>query len=415
MPRRTAYPLIIALLLLLALPWFGMPGSVGAQPPLPAPSSHFADHAGAGTNVRPLTLRPLATNAGITELVNQVDGNRWHDDVKRLATFGATPSNVWGTRHLYSDGNLAARDWISATLAGLGWNPTYHPFSYYGIPGYNVVGERVGHTHPEEIYIVGAHFDSTSRDSDIYTLAPGAEDNASGTAALLEIARVLKDRQPASTVRLIAFSGEELGLIGSRAYVAHLEETTGELDNVRGMYNMDMIGFTSDPNNVKVVLRSYAPESFTWMGDLRDHLALMARTYTELGISTSDHPGGSDHFPFLREEVPAVALGGGEFSTYRDLGHYHSQSDVPDHVVPAQGAAVIKAVLAALAEKAGIVCMLADVTCDGTVTLSDLSALAGKWRLSHGQEGFNRAYDLNGDKIVNVVDLQLGAGALSGQ
>lgn len=411
MPKKPL-PLTFVLLLTMLLSALSLARHAAAQPPTPTPVEHAifdSDHA--TTDIQPLDLSPLATDTSIAGLVGQVDGNRWYADVETLAKSGAVYPNIWGTRHLYSDGNLVARDWISATLASLGWKPYYRPFYYFNMTGYNVVGERVGIIHPEEIYIVGAHFDSTSRDSDIFTLAPGAEDNASGTTALLEIARVLKDERPASTIRLIAFSGEEEGLIGSRAYVSYLKDVTHELDNVKGMYNLDMIGFTSNPNNHHVVLESYAPNIYPWMGDFRDHLASMARSYTDLKVYTSDYPGGSDHFSFLREEVPAVLLIGAEFTTYRDLGYYHSQNDLPQNVVPAEGAEIIKAVVAALAQKAGVICIYADVTCDGTVDVADLLELAKHWRLSPGTD--LEQDDLNHDNQINIVDIQLAAGALS--
>lgn len=417
MPKKSTAFTIVALLLLLLAFWAAPLQDAEAQPlqATPVPQNEgFRDH-GASLDPQPITLSPVTTDTSIADLVARVDGDRWHADVDRLARFGAEYPNEWGTRYSYSAGNHASRDWISDTFASLGWTSSTDSFFYFGATGYNVVGEIVGHSRPEDIYIVGAHYDSVSRNSDVWTLAPGAEDNASGTAALLEIARVLQDQTPASTIRLIAFSGEEQGLIGSRDYVSDLKDVTYELDNVKGMYNLDMIGFTSDPENHHVVLESSHPEYYPWMGDFRDHLASMARTYTDLQISTSDYPGGSDHAPFLWEEVPAVLLIGAELRTYRDLGHYHSKTDLPENVVPSQGAEIIKAVVAALASKAGIVCVYADVTCDGVIDLADLSELAGHWRLVQGEDGYADRFDLNNDQQVNVIDLQLSAQSLANQ
>ncbi|MBS1252625.1 MAG: Bacterial leucyl aminopeptidase [Anaerolineales bacterium] len=415
--KRILSPIIGVLAALFVVLWLGLAGSAAAQPPHPSPprGDHKPhQHIANPSSIQSISLSPLATDTSIAGLVTRVDGDRWHADVETLAQFGAVEGNVWGTRYTTSYGNLQARDWISETLAGLGWTPSFHSFAYLGTR-HNVVGERVGYLHPDAVYIVGAHFDSRARTVQTsLALAPGAEDNASGTAALLEIARVLADQTPASTVRLIAFSGEEQGLYGSDAYVSDLK-SAGELDDVRGVYNLDMIGFTSDAN-LDVRLESYSPTNTPWMGDFRDHLASMAAAYTPLEIALDNNPCCSDHKPFLDEEVPAVLMIEAEYWDYFNLYNLgHSVDDLPENVVPAQGAAIIKAVVAALAEKAGIVCMLADVTCDGTVDLADLVDLANHWRLSLGQDGYADRHDLNGDETVNIVDLQLAAQALTVQ
>src|SRR5690606_18808508 len=89
---------------------------------------------------------------------------------------------------------------------------------------------------PELIYVVGSHFDSVER-------GPGADDNTSGTAVLLETARVLADSPLPATVQFVFFTGEESGLLGAREYVRRaLEEGL----NVRGALNNDMVGFAND-------------------------------------------------------------------------------------------------------------------------------------------------------------------------
>ncbi|MFQ5595896.1 MAG: M20/M25/M40 family metallo-hydrolase [Anaerolineae bacterium] len=401
-PLRT-----IPLLALLVLSSTAL-ASYAQAPPTPATPSRphrqpFDARATGSAGALSFTLSPTTTSTSVADLVARVDGNRWHADVTALAQFGAASPGGWGTRRTFTTGNIAARDWISATLAGLGWTTSLHAFSMTGGASYDVVAERVGDVRPGEIYIVGAHMDSTSTQA--YTLAPGAEDNGSGTAALLEIARVLQDQTPASTIRLIAFSGEEQGLVGSDAYASYLENITHELDQVQGVYIMDMIGYTSDPNNLHVLLESRNPSTYAWMGDLRDHLASSAATYTALQIYTSNGPCCSDHMPFLWRQVPAVLLIGAEVSSYP---YYHTTNDLPAYVVPAEGAEIIKAIVAALAEKAGVVCIFADVDCNGAVDVADLVDLANHWRLSSGEAG-NGRYDLNQDGEINILDIQLAA------
>ena len=97
----------------------------------------------------------------------------------------------------------------------------------------NVIGELTGTTTPDNVYIIGGHYDHIGGDR------PGGDDNASGTAAVLEAARVLSQYQFASTIRFIGFNAEEDGLLGSWDYVESL--TTTEKNNIQGMINIDMI------------------------------------------------------------------------------------------------------------------------------------------------------------------------------
>jgi len=404
---RKLIPLLIGLLAAGAV----LADRVGAEPPhppTPIPLERLGRPPAAVLPAPQINLTPVTTRTDITALVTRVDGNRWHADVTTLARFGASTPGGWGTRRTLTAGNLAARDWIAATFSDLGWSVSFQSFFLIGGASYNVIGERRGFAYPEDIYIIGAHMDSTSPQST--TLAPGAEDNASGTAALLEIARVLQDRQPASTIRLIAFSGEEQGLVGSSAYVSYLQNSSHELDHVKGVYIMDMIGYTSDPNYLHVVLESRNPSLYPWMGDLRDHLTSVAATYTTLHVFVSNGVSGSDHVPFLYRQVPAVLLIGAEA---REYPYYHTTEDLPSHVVPVQGAEIIKLLVATLADRPGVLCILGDLNCDTVVEVAELVELAAHWRGRTGAPGYDARYDLNRDGRINVVDVELAAAGLA--
>lgn len=109
------------------------------------------------------------------------------------------------------------------------WTPSYAP---------NVIAIHRGTTRPREIYLIGGHFDSISYQSS--TSAPGADDNASGTAAVLECARVLCQYRFESTLQFAAWSAEEFGLLGSKAYASHI---VARGDSLVGIINVDMLGF----------------------------------------------------------------------------------------------------------------------------------------------------------------------------
>jgi len=134
-------------------------------------------------------------------------------------------------------GNLAAIDYLVETLEGWGYEPI---FDWWQIPPdietTNVVVRIPGTVDPELVYVVSSHFDSSTR-------GPGADDNSSGTTALLEVARVLADRPQEATIELAFFTGEESGLLGSRRYVAMAQESG---KRIVGALNNDMVGWAGD-------------------------------------------------------------------------------------------------------------------------------------------------------------------------
>jgi len=102
--------------------------------------------------------------------------------------------------------------------------------------GHNVIATRRGAT--DETIVIGGHYDTVSA-------GPGAVDNGSGTAVILELARVMAQRDSQHTLVFIAFDAEEEGLIGSRAYVDGLSDA--QISKIRAMLNFDMLGGGSGP------------------------------------------------------------------------------------------------------------------------------------------------------------------------
>ena len=170
-------------------------------------------------------------------------------DVQTLAAFG--------TRHTLAPQNVDAANWLRERLLAAGWRDValeeFTVAARGGAPRgeddgrttrFNVVATKPGTTTPDEVVQFGAHYDSRNvRLPDADGAAPGADDNASGTAALLEVARTLADVETARTVRLVFYSGEELGLVGSRADAKRMaaERDAGGRRIVL-LGNMDMVG-----------------------------------------------------------------------------------------------------------------------------------------------------------------------------
>ena len=124
-------------------------------------------------------------------------------------------------------------------FAGYGLTVTYHNYSWSGYPLRNVVAEKPGLVDPDEVYLITAHVD----DLPPGPLAPGADDNGSGSVAVLMAARLLAPHDLAHTVRFVLFTGEEQGLRGSAAYAT---ACAARGENIEGVVNLDMIGYNSD-------------------------------------------------------------------------------------------------------------------------------------------------------------------------
>jgi len=168
----------------------------------------------------------------------------------------------------------------------------------------NVVATRPGGPHT---VVIGGHFDSVPA-------GPGANDNGSGTAVTLELARVLAQQPTPFTLKFVAFDGEEIGLLGSAHFVSQLSDA--DRQSIVAMINLDMVGVGDR----------------TMLGGSDDLVRLATAQATGLGESAGsmgEAPGGSDHASFMRANIPALFI-------YRSNDpNYHSPNDRAQFVDPA--------------------------------------------------------------------------------
>jgi hypothetical protein len=170
------------------------------------------------------------------------------------------------------------RDNIEATLASFGLEVYLDPFEYQNDTWYNVVAIQEGAVTPERQYIITGHFDSVGN--------PGADDDASGVAAVMEIARVFSQFRFESTILYIAWDREEAGLIGSRDYVPrHLD------DDIRGMISMDMIAYNQANERGDIYGRAASDP-------IKQALAAALTEYGTLNTLIFGPLDRSDHAPF---------------------------------------------------------------------------------------------------------------------
>jgi Zn-dependent M28 family amino/carboxypeptidase len=223
-------------------------------------------------------------------------------------------------------GNLATQAYLTNAFAGMGLS-TSTQGTYQ-----NIVGELLGTTTPDNIYIIGAHLDHIAGDS------PGGDDNASGTAGILEAARVLSQYEFESTIRFIGFNAEEDGLWGSLDYVVN--QVVANSENVVGMVNMDMIlrpGWENDPSAViDIDLGTSAnANSQAWAGAFQqaaeDYVPslLVDETVFTLGAR-------SDHYPFDAFDYAAfTAIENTDTELAAANPYYHTSNDASDRAAGA--------------------------------------------------------------------------------
>ncbi|MGD8397198.1 MAG: M28 family peptidase, partial [Candidatus Eiseniibacteriota bacterium] len=146
------------------------------------------------------------------------------------------------TRYTQAPQNELATQWLLDTFQSFGLDAEFHVYEQGG-PKRNVIATLPGVVDPSQVVYICAHLDATS--STPNTCAPGADDNGSGTAAVVEAARIMSQYLFEYTIKFACWNGEEQGLVGSGAYVADI---AAQGENVIGAFNMDMIAYRgTDP------------------------------------------------------------------------------------------------------------------------------------------------------------------------
>jgi Zn-dependent M28 family amino/carboxypeptidase len=261
---------------------------------------------------------------------------------QELRTHVQRLAGMIGERNVFHYAQLvAAADYIRATFASSGYEVRRHLYEMSGQPCENVEVEIQGKKRPEEIILIGAHYDSVQG-------SPGANDNATGVAAMLALARAFAKIQVSRTVRFVAFTNEEPPLfqsrhMGSRIYAARSRER-GE--QITLMLSLETIGYYSDDPGSQ---RYPFPFSFfypstanfiAFVGNMENapsvkQLLTAFRRHTQFpsegGALWEWIPGvaWSDHWSFWKEGYPAVMVTDTAPNRYP---HYHTAADTPDKV-----------------------------------------------------------------------------------
>lgn len=245
-----------------------------------------------------------------------------------------------------------ARGVIAHALTGMGYTPDLHGYR----SGMNIIAERPGRDPAAKAVLVAAHFDTVEG-------SPGADDNASGVAVVLELARRLKDRPTRRPLRVVFFDEEEQGLVGSAAYA----RSPTRLAELAAVVVVEMAGFSCRqkgcqrfPAGLPAGVAPDVGDFIAVVGDLEhvdllaafrraggpDRPPIFALPVPDKGTPLPDSRR-SDHAPFWDAGVGAVMIT--DTAELRNP-HYHRASDTPETLDPAFMAGVAAMTVDAVAE-----------------------------------------------------------------
>jgi hypothetical protein len=256
----------------------------------------------AGSQTTPDWPAPSTVTAEsrIQTLVALVSAEQLASHIRNLESFQ--------TRYTTTSNARAAGVAVYEYLNRLGVDVHTEDFVADNVTVTNVIVTIPGRVSPNQVVVVGGHYDSYARNVFLAT-APGADDNASGTAGVMEIARVLAGQSFDFTIRLIAFAAEETGLHGSRDYATR---ASARGEQVIAMLDLDMIGYANSmPEDIDIT----ANPSSSW---LADYYGSAAAAYTGAAVRkiVDASSRSSDHAPFwdsgfsaleIIEDVPVVS------------------------------------------------------------------------------------------------------------
>jgi uncharacterized repeat protein (TIGR01451 family) len=293
------------------------------------------------------TIRIQGYDPLIQTVLNSVSQTQIYNAIRDLQDDDANSGWDDGrSRYTFSPELAIERDYIRNRMEALGLDVRYQNFTY-GVSLDNIEGTLPGWGPGSDIvYIVCAHYDSTSGDP--YNAAPGADDNASGTAAVLEAARVLSQYRFKRTLRFVTFPAEEQGLIGSYYYA---QEASSAGTAIGGVINHDMIAWDFNGDNVMEIHAGTRSDSqalgTAFLNTISTYSIPLVPQYITAGAATA-----SDHARFWNRGYPAILV----IEDFEDFNpYYHQTSDTLSKLNLPYATRFVQATVATLAELAEII------------------------------------------------------------
>lgn len=268
---------------------------------------------------------------------NQLAGISATDIESNLRVHVQKLANDIGERHFEAPNSLEQTiQYIESKFVDYGYTPQKHPVA---ADYFNIVAEKKGNLEPDKIIVIGAHFDTV-------WLSPGADDNASGIAVLLELAHIMAKYDTDNTIRFVAFTNEEqpfanTELMGSRVEAVN---SARKQENIDVMFSLEMLGFySSEPGS------QHYPSPLNWFyPDTADFIAMISNISSAQSLLSALHEyrkqatfpmqglimseklvpdiRRSDHAQYWDVGYPAIMITDTAF--YRNP-YYHTVGDLP--------------------------------------------------------------------------------------
>ena len=263
----------------------------------------------------------------ILKLVDQVNGKEIHSLIATLAS-DSFEGRATGSAGFEKAANYVSRHFEQNNVVPIGSSyfqkfkldtktvrskVHLHETSNDSVETMNVVGIKKGTLYPDEFVVLSAHLDHLGKKQD--SIFYGANDNASGVAVMMAVAEALKDISTNCSVVFIAFTGEEVGLLGSAYFVTH---PLIELKKIRFMINLDLVG--SGTNGIMV-------QSVDGHKEVFSEIQKVNQKYFQFELGTRPNSPNSDHYYFHLLGVPAFFM-----YVYNGTMPYHSPGDTAEKI-----------------------------------------------------------------------------------
>jgi hypothetical protein len=273
--------------------------------------------------------RAIDYNTDVAEMINSVNQSTVYDYMGNIT--GEWPVNIGGSDYTittrYTNSGIPiemATQYVFEFMQDLGLAVSYHNWTRGPYTNRNVIGEMIGSATPDEIVLITAHLDSVPSSG----LAPGADDNGSGSVGVMMAAQILSQYDFQRTVRFVFFTGEEQGLYGSDRYAS---KVVADGDNLVAVYNMDMIAW-DDVGGPTLRIYTRMSNNPGYDGDM-----VIANTFVDVvntyaldtvltPIITSEGGNWSDHASFWDEGFPAVCAIEDDYDDWNG-DNYHTAND----------------------------------------------------------------------------------------
>jgi hypothetical protein len=250
----------------------------------------------------------IKKNPKLLELIQQVNSTNLTIYIKELQSFGPHPTG--------SNTIEKVKQYLFNKLSNINQKIQFHHWEYKEKKGDNIIVTITGETSSKDVIIVCAHYDTIE-------VSPGSDDDGSGVASIIMMAEILSQYDHNLTIKLILFSGEEQGLLGSKKYVEELEKND---ENIIGILALDKIGYAKTSKQGKTI-RHHANPSSSWMLDITEEISNTYKDEMKINIERLPFDGSSDHKSFVEKGYSGSNLVEKSLNPY-----YHTSEDLLKHM-----------------------------------------------------------------------------------